>query len=87
MLMLLWAGQFNTGPALFWNIFYILKYPDVREKIENEIQTVLKPLIAETDAATSKVKPTLDDILKIKKNDLEKFVVLGEYKHRQMYID
>ena len=78
MLIMLWAGQFNTGPALFWNMFYILKYPDVREKIENEIQTVLKSLMDKTDAATAKVKPTLDDILKIEENDLKKFVVLGE---------
>ena len=78
MLIVLWAGQFNTGPALFWNMFYILKYPDVREKIENEIQTVLKSLMDKRDAATAKVKPTLDDILKIEENDLKKFVVLGE---------
>ena len=78
MLVVLWAGQFNTGSALFWNMFYILKHTDVREKVEKEIQTVLTSLKDKTDPGTIKPKITLDDILKIEKQDLNKFVILGE---------
>jgi len=58
-------------------MFYILKYPNVRRKIENEIKTLLLPKKHQTNSEAFDDKVTLDDILKIEKEDLDKFVILG----------
>ena len=72
MLVVLWAGYTNATPTLFWLLYYTLKNPSVRREIENEIKTLLQSKKNE-----DKQKITLDDILELKKQDLDKLVITG----------
>ncbi|KAF7245753.1 7-alpha-hydroxycholest-4-en-3-one 12-alpha-hydroxylase [Varanus komodoensis] len=42
LLLLLWASQANTGPATFWILVYLLKYPDAMKAVREEVDGVLR---------------------------------------------
>ncbi|XP_063159360.1 5-beta-cholestane-3-alpha,7-alpha-diol 12-alpha-hydroxylase-like [Candoia aspera] len=41
-LLLLWASQANTGPAIFWLLAYLLKYPEAMKAVRGEVEQALR---------------------------------------------
>ncbi|KAE8595449.1 hypothetical protein XENTR_v10015754 [Xenopus tropicalis] len=39
---LLWVSQSNTGPACFWFLYYLMKYPEAMKAVRAEVEGVLK---------------------------------------------
>ena len=75
------AGHINTGPALFWILFYLLKHPQALREVEREVETLLLSKQKDNDRelidSTSKRKASLDDILELEKSDLDELIILG----------
>ena len=81
MMVLLWTGQANTAPGLFWSLYYILKHHEARQEILKEFENVTKVkkranCSVGVNSMNSKI--TLDDFSLLEKQDLDKMVVLGE---------
>ena len=79
MLILLWAGQANTAPGLFWCLYYILKNPEARQEILKEFKTLinLKKKEKDIDDTNSVTSNALDDLSLLEKQDFNKLVILG----------
>ena len=79
----MWAAQTNTTPSLFWALFYILKNREVQHQIMEEFKALLKSKTHETNLDDvnnnePERKISLDDVLNLEKNNLDKLVLLGE---------
>ena len=79
----MWTSQANTTPGLFWALFHILKNPQVQHQIMEEFKALLKSKSQETNLDdvnnnTPERKISLNDILNLEKNELNKLVLLGE---------
>ncbi|XP_006868834.1 PREDICTED: 5-beta-cholestane-3-alpha,7-alpha-diol 12-alpha-hydroxylase-like [Chrysochloris asiatica] len=67
--MMLWASQGNTGPATFWVIFFLLKYPEAMQAVKEEASKVLGKTKLEVNQAFScdlsvlKCTPVLDSVM------------------------
>ena len=84
MLIFMWAGQANTPPGLFWALYYILKHPHVRQKIMEEFKDLLKAKRQEADPDEAnnnmpEQNVSLDDILNLEKEDLDKLILLSMF--------
>ena len=84
MLIFMWAGQANTPPGLFWALYYILKHPHVRQKIMEEFKDLLKTKRQEADPDEAnnnmpEQNVSLDDILNLEKEDLDKLILLSMF--------
>jgi len=84
LLIFMWSGQANTTPGLFWALFYILKQPQLLQKIMKEFTNLVKAKRQETDpdeANNNKPerKVTLDDILDLEKKELDSLELLGRF--------
>nr|XP_056713121.1 5-beta-cholestane-3-alpha,7-alpha-diol 12-alpha-hydroxylase-like [Euleptes europaea] len=42
LFLLLWAVQTNTGPASFWVLVHLLKYPEAMDAVRKEVDELLK---------------------------------------------
>ena len=83
-MLMLWTGQANTTPALFWSLFYILKHPEVKQQILEEFKNLMQEINQEKSSRKNTSEfdindVTLDDIAQIGKSDLNKLVIFGKY--------
>uniref|UniRef100_H2Y5Q2 Uncharacterized protein n=1 Tax=Ciona savignyi TaxID=51511 RepID=H2Y5Q2_CIOSA len=66
LLVVLWAAQANTTPAFFWILFYLLSNPDAKRAVMEEYEQLKR----------NDGWPTMQDILGIKRKDLDRLVIL-----------
>ncbi|XP_066484950.1 7-alpha-hydroxycholest-4-en-3-one 12-alpha-hydroxylase-like [Tiliqua scincoides] len=61
-LFLLWASQANTGPATFWLLVHLLKYPEAMKAVREELGRVLKEMGQEVKPGSPFIQVSLDAI-------------------------
>uniref|UniRef100_H2ZLL6 Uncharacterized protein n=1 Tax=Ciona savignyi TaxID=51511 RepID=H2ZLL6_CIOSA len=79
LLIILWSAQANTLPALFWTLFHILNDKQAKVDVLQEFEKHLgksENFYDVTTVGENLQWPTMDDIQRIKKGDLDKMVVL-----------
>ena len=79
----MWTGQANAAPGLFWALYYIIKHPNVQQKIMEEFKDLLKAKREEfdPDEANNNMPErnfSLDDILDLEKKELDSLELLGK---------
>jgi len=82
-LIILWAAQANTAPALFWTLFHILSNPDAKEAVLDEYEKMFqkKQMTADFKSNDSNEHlPWMYDILETTKTDVDQLVILGMRK-------
>ncbi|KAH0627657.1 hypothetical protein JD844_003705 [Phrynosoma platyrhinos] len=62
LLLLLWASQANTGPATFWILLHLLKYPEAMKAVREEIDRVIKETGQEVKPGSPFLSLSLDTI-------------------------
>ncbi|KAJ6658374.1 hypothetical protein lerEdw1_020078 [Lerista edwardsae] len=61
-LLLLWASQANTGPATFWILVHLLKYPEAMKAVKEELDRVLNETGQDVKSGSPFVQMSLDMI-------------------------
>nr|CAB3235928.1 cholesterol 7-alpha-monooxygenase-like [Phallusia mammillata] len=80
LMIILWSAQANTAPALFWTLAHLLKNPDAKRAVLKEFEEfngryrLRGRSSAEPTADAS--WPQMNNILSLKKKDIDKLVVL-----------
>uniref|UniRef100_A0A8D0DU21 Cytochrome P450 family 8 subfamily B member 1 n=1 Tax=Salvator merianae TaxID=96440 RepID=A0A8D0DU21_SALMN len=69
MFLLLWAAQGNTGPASFWLLAYLMKYPDAMAAVKEEVDRVVRE-------SGQEIKPGGQEPLNVTKEMLSKTPVM-----------
>ncbi|XP_061442899.1 7-alpha-hydroxycholest-4-en-3-one 12-alpha-hydroxylase-like [Rhineura floridana] len=62
LFLLLWASQANTGPATFWILVYLLKYPEAMEAVREEVNRVLRETGQEVKPGSPFIDVSLETI-------------------------
>uniref|UniRef100_H2Y5P8 Uncharacterized protein n=1 Tax=Ciona savignyi TaxID=51511 RepID=H2Y5P8_CIOSA len=78
LLVVLWAAQANTTPAFFWILFYLLSNPDAKRAVMEEYEQLKrhKHRNKQVKERGNDGWPTMQDILGIKRKDLDRLVIL-----------
>ncbi|XP_042332296.1 7-alpha-hydroxycholest-4-en-3-one 12-alpha-hydroxylase-like [Sceloporus undulatus] len=62
MFLVLWVSQVNTGPAVFWILAYLLKYPEAMKAVKEEVDGILREIGQEVKPGYPFTHLTLDMI-------------------------
>ncbi|XP_062972253.1 5-beta-cholestane-3-alpha,7-alpha-diol 12-alpha-hydroxylase-like [Elgaria multicarinata webbii] len=62
LLLLLWTSQANTGPATFWILVHLLKYPEAMKAVREEVDRVLRETDQELKPGSPFFNMSLDTI-------------------------
>ncbi|CAI5789185.1 7-alpha-hydroxycholest-4-en-3-one 12-alpha-hydroxylase-like [Podarcis lilfordi] len=62
MFLLLWASQANTGPAAFWVLVHLLKYPEAMKAVWEEVDRVLRETGQEVNPGSPIIDVSLETI-------------------------
>ncbi|KAH0627640.1 hypothetical protein JD844_003661 [Phrynosoma platyrhinos] len=62
MFLHLWVSQVNTGPAVFWILTYLLKYPEAMKAVKEEVYRVLREIGQEVKPGNPFIHLALDMI-------------------------
>ncbi|XP_028606962.2 7-alpha-hydroxycholest-4-en-3-one 12-alpha-hydroxylase-like [Podarcis muralis] len=62
MFLLLWASQANTGPAAFWVLVHLLKYPEAKKAVWEEVDRVLRETGQEVNPGSPIIDVSLETI-------------------------
>nr|XP_009860779.2 cholesterol 7-alpha-monooxygenase-like [Ciona intestinalis] len=77
LMVVLWAAQANTTPALFWTLFYLIANPDAKRAVLEEYEQLRRQKMKHSSVRSEeKGWPTMKDILQIERKDLDKLVIL-----------
>ncbi|XP_042331350.1 5-beta-cholestane-3-alpha,7-alpha-diol 12-alpha-hydroxylase-like [Sceloporus undulatus] len=60
LFLLLWASQANTGPATFWILVHLLKYPEAMKAVRKELDNALREIGQEIESDSPMIHATLN---------------------------